>query len=150
VAAALSLAPVLKNTKEVVLVWLRLTDASGREVSRNAYWLRADRDFTSLHGMTPAAVDVQVSSPETAGALKTVTVTLSNASAMPAFFTRLQLMQGGEEVVPSLWSANYLTLAPGETVQLKVSVPVVHLRNVLPEVWVSGWNVPAATAPIRQ
>ena len=43
--------------------------------------------------------------------------------------------------MPAFWSGNYLTLAPGESVTVHVSLPVRNTKNISPEVKVTGWNV---------
>jgi len=68
-------------------------------------------------------------------------ITLSNPSDQVAFFVRLQIMDREEEIMPAFWSGNYLTLAPGESVKVHVSVPSRIMNNVNPEVKVTGWNV---------
>jgi len=49
-------------------------------------------------------------------------------------------MTGNEEVMPSYWTANYFTLAPGETIAISVTAPVAKLDGQKPHVEVSGWN----------
>ncbi len=55
-------------------------------------------------------------------------------------------MQGKEEITPSLWSSNYFTLAPGESIPVEVKIPARY--NLLnPVMQVSGWNVNATQLP---
>ncbi len=63
-----------------------------------------------------------------------------------AFFVRLQLMQDKEEITPSLWSSNYITLAPGESMPVDVKLPA-RLSHLNPVIQVSGWNVDAIRLP---
>jgi hypothetical protein len=49
-------------------------------------------------------------------------------------------MTGDEEVMPSYWTANYFTLAPGESTTVSVSAPLAKLGAEKPYVQVEGWN----------
>ena len=69
------------------------------------------------------------------------TVKLTNSSKLLAFFIHPQLMNDGEEILPSFWSANYFSLAPGESITLTVSVPTNKLKNTNLEILTEGWNV---------
>ncbi len=82
-----------------------------------------------------------------AGSIQTGwTIQVTNTSDKVAFFVRLQLMQGKEEITPSLWSSNYITLAPGESIPVEVKIPARY--NLLnPVIQVSGWNVDATQLP---
>jgi hypothetical protein len=71
----------------------------------------------------------------------TYKVQINNPSKQLAFFTRLQMMVDGEEILPSFWSANYLTLSPGESMTISVEVPSRIIQGKQPEIRVSGWNV---------
>ena len=74
---------------------------------------------------------------------------ISNPSGMLAFFIRPQIMSGGEEVLPSLWSANYISLAPGESTVVNVTCPLARLKEGTPSVKVSGWNVKSVEIPVK-
>ncbi|KAJ6443456.1 glycosyl hydrolase [Purpureocillium lavendulum] len=135
----------LDKIKDVGLLRLRLTrgkgEAEGGEggattLSRNVYWLgrRVDgldwanstwystpvseyADYTALSRMERADVAVKVGG---AGG-KTRTVVLENRSSVPAFFVGLNLVDAqGDDVVPVLWSDNYVTLWPHEKLSLTV------------------------------
>jgi exo-1,4-beta-D-glucosaminidase len=138
---------------------LRLTDAGGHPLSTNFYWLstRPDvladtstwymtpvknyADYTALRSMRAAEVSTTARFSSSDGT-ETARVTLRNAGASIAFFTRLQVTgRDGEEVLPVLWEDNYVSLLPGET---RVVSATYHLRDLgrgPPQVIVSGWNV---------
>ena len=66
-------------------------------------------------------------------------VVLENKSPVPAFFIRLNLVDGsGEDVNPVLWSDNYVTLWPNETLTLEVAD-----NGTGKAVQISGGNVKA-------
>jgi hypothetical protein len=49
-------------------------------------------------------------------------------------------MSDDEEILPSMWSGNYITLAPGENAALAVSCPETVLAGKSPYLRISGWN----------
>lgn len=129
----------LDNTEGVVFLRLILRNGDGDVLSRNVYWIAPSvdeldwenstwyhtpvtsfSDYTSLFGMEPASV-ATTSSPKE-GQKGTFTVTLENEATVPAFFVRLNLVDGdGNDVNPVTWSDNYITLWPGETLELTVN-----------------------------
>jgi exo-1,4-beta-D-glucosaminidase len=58
---------------------------------------------------------------------------------------RLRVVKGtgGDEVLPSLWSDNYVSLLPGEKRELTVRFAADALAGAQPVVALSGWNVAA-------
>ena len=68
-------------------------------------------------------------------------INVTNKTDKIAFFIHPSIVVNGEEVLPSFWSANYFTLAPGESTTVNVSCPVQKLGNLNPVLKVSGWNV---------
>jgi len=66
-----------------------------------------------------------------------------------AFFVRPQLMQDGEELLPTFWSAGYFSLAPGESTTVSVSVASGQIENNQPEIQISGWNVNTQQIPLN-
>lgn len=136
---------VLKTTKGVSFVVLNLYDAVGKTVSHNAYWLSADHNFTGFNNLDSSAVQVKVLASEKGISENKWTLQFTNNTAKLAFFVRPQLMQGGEEVMPSYWTGNYFTLAPHESTTVSVSAPVAKLGKATPAVLVEGWNLQKQT-----
>jgi len=141
VKPALSIAGALKQARGISFILLKLKDANGHEISRNTYWLVQGEDYAALQQMPRTRLDLKVLKSEKGVAQTRYMAQLTNPSKQVAFFTRLQLMAGQEEILPSFWTGNYLTLAPGESVSVNVSVPTRKLKAIQPEVKVSGWNV---------
>jgi hypothetical protein len=149
VKTVLSIGDILKDVKNVSFVLLKLRDANGREISRNAYWLDKDRDFSSLQQMAKTRVDLKVTKAEPGTGEARFIVLMTNPSKQVAFFVRLQLMNEKEEILPSFWSSNYVTLAPGESMSVKVAVPSRCMKGIHAELKVSGWNVDEKQILIR-
>lgn len=153
----------LDDIDEVVFLRLKLS-RHNKVVSRNVYWLAKGVDelqwddsdwyytpvtkyvdYTSLDKMDKAKVEVTLGSStcqtKTPG-VKGRTVTLENKSDVPAFFVSLNLVDAdGSDVVPVLWSDNYVTLWPKET--LKLTVGQWDERAAAVEV--KGYNVKGGT-----
>ncbi|MFE1859937.1 glycoside hydrolase family 2 protein [Streptomyces anandii] len=150
------------------LLRLTLTDASGREVSRNVYWLSTrpdtldwDRtdwyhtpttsyaDLKGLNSMARAPLS-STASTVSADGTSTTTVTLRNTGGArtPALFTDAHLVGAdGSPVLPVRWSDNEVSLWPGESVTLTATYRTADLHGAAPRVRISGWNTPQRTVP---
>jgi exo-1,4-beta-D-glucosaminidase len=145
----------------VYFVNLALHDAMGSLVSSNFYWLSAQpdvfdwkkstwyytplvtyADFTALQTLPKVRLDVTTRTHHKNGRASTE-VTLYNPSPHLAFFVRLSVHKGpeGDEVLPVLWSDNYVTLLPGTHTRLQASYRSSDLHGARPAVHVSGWNI---------
>jgi hypothetical protein len=136
----ISLAPFIDKAMGISFIVLRLKDADGKIISRNVYWLEHGKDYKVLQQMPHAGIQVKLLPAENGEVQNTYKVQLTNTSRQLAFFLRLQLMDKKEEILPSCWSANYVTLAPGESMILTAEVPARILKGKQPDVRVSGWN----------
>ena len=144
---------------------LQLRDGKGRVISDNFYWLPvklAELDFTkSNYFYTPgtAYADMQnlaqmphavIRASVTPGSRpENSTVRISNAGSTIAFFIHAQAVRPGsdEEVAPVFWSDNFISLLPGETRELTVSIPSIHRLPL--EIKLDGWNIrPEVVRPI--
>lgn len=133
-------------------VFLALKDKEGNVVSENDYvlaevmdehnwkkyrWWRTQLesygDFSGLNDLAEA--EVAVSMKKDANKIQ---VTLENKASVVAFFIRLSVKDAaGELVIPAFWSANLVTLAPGETKTYTCTLPDGYGETLE----VSGWNV---------
>jgi exo-1,4-beta-D-glucosaminidase len=162
VARALEL-PALDGVTPAYFVSLEAADASGRPVSRNDYWLSTkperlawDRsewyytpvaeyaDLTALQQLPPAEISATVRF-DTDGGDGRARVTLENRSTRVAFFVHASVRRGaaGDEVLPVLWSDNYVTLFPGESREIVATYATKHVAGAAPALAVDGWNVAA-------
>ena len=139
----MSLAKALSDAKGVRFVVLNLKDHDGKVISHNVYWLAADKNFKSLNDMQKTSVEAKVVKSEKGENENSWTVQVTNTSNRIAFFIRPQFLQNNTEVLPSYWSSGYFTLAPSESVTVKVSCPVARLGNKKQVIRISGWNVGA-------
>jgi len=111
-------------------------------------------DYKALDSLPPVDLDLKVQK-QTDGAQDTMTVTLHNPSKALAYGVRLKVKKIGknitgayyyetfvdDEVLPSLWEDNYISLLPGETRQVTATYNPKDLGGNTPGVEVSGLNV---------
>lgn len=151
------------------LARLLLTDADGREVSRNVYWLSttadvldyanttwyhtpttAYADLTGLNSMRQTTVTATASTTADGSGTSTTTVTVRNTGTgnTPALLTDVHLVSAqGVPVLPVRWSDNQISLWPGESATLTAAYRTGDLHGSAPQLRISGWNTPTVTIP---
>lgn len=141
VKEVLPLASSLAKEDAIVFLVLRLTDASGKLISQNVYWIHPKNEYTSLSQMSPANVRVKLLASSKGTADRTYKFQFTNSSGQLAFFLNPQLKLNDEEVTPCFWDKNYFSLLPHETITATVSCPLAKLNGMQPVLVTSGWNV---------
>ncbi len=136
-----SLAKILADAKGVNFVVLNLKDANGKVISHNVYWLAADNNYSALNSMPQSKVEATVLKREIVKTDTKWTINFTNKSNQLAFFINPQLLNDGEEIMPCFWSANYFSLAKGESITVTVSVSSNQLKGKNQEIKVKGWNL---------
>jgi exo-1,4-beta-D-glucosaminidase len=141
---------------------LTLSDASGRVVSRNFYWVpgtlttfdwpRTDythtpaarhEDLTALVNLPAAKLTANAEIANTSRG-REIRVHLDNPSNALAFQIRAAARtQSGGLIAPVFWNDNWIELTPGESRTLTALLP----ENIVgtPIVQLEGWNVVAET-----
>ena len=153
--------PAIEGLSTAYFLDLRVTDAAGKLMGSNFYWLSTKRetldwtkstwyttpttsyaDYTSLAQLPKVKLNVS-SRSEVRGEDAVTRVTVENPNKSLAFFVRLKLArsQGGEEVLPVVWQDNYISLLPGEMRVITASYHASSLDGATPEIEISGWNV---------
>ncbi|MGZ5544557.1 MAG: glycosyl hydrolase 2 galactose-binding domain-containing protein, partial [Limisphaerales bacterium] len=146
------------------LIRLRLADAGGRAVSENVYAYSTAPDklgtstnwyhtsisaYANLTGLNSFSSNTNLNayaSRQTAGGQETVTFFLTNSSASNiAYCVRAEITQGdgGLEVLPILYSDNYITIWPGDSKTITATYATSALGGLTPSMRVSGFNVPS-------
>jgi exo-1,4-beta-D-glucosaminidase len=159
--------PRLSNTSPVYFVRCQLFDKSGRLIVENVYWQSVKQDdlgdpsndnafrikqavwadMTALNSMQRVPLEInakqKVNGPESS-----VTIRLHNASSVPAFFERAEITatRGGDEILPIRYDDNYVTVFPGETVEIHGTVRTSD--GVPASVKLVGYNTPQEIASI--
>jgi exo-1,4-beta-D-glucosaminidase len=149
--------PTLSRLSKTYFVKLRLSRPNGEVVSENFYWLSTQKeifdwkqtDFTGTKMTQEADLTALSTLPPTQVAYTSeisprdhlATVRIENTGKSLAFMTHLKLVnsQTGEEVLPSFWSDNYVSLLPNEKRELTVKFDGNEDAHL--EVKVDGWNI---------
>ncbi len=146
----------------IFLINLKLTDAAGRVVSRNFYWVPytlttfawdatdythtpADRypDLQALTTLPEATVTSHAAIVDTQKG-REIRLHLENTSDKLAFQVRVEaLTPSGDLIAPVIWSDDWIELTPGESRTLTASLPKDAPADVV--VKLSGWNISPAT-----
>ncbi|WP_458247618.1 glycoside hydrolase family 2 protein [Streptomyces sp. MAI_2237] len=167
-ARTLTLPSSVSGLATTYLLRLTLADGSGKEVSRNVYWLstRPDTldwahtdwyytpttsyaDLKGLASMARVPVSATASTVSSHGT-STTTVTLRNTGSgrTPSLLTDVHLVDAkGRPVLPVRWSDNEVSLWPGESVTLTARCRTADLHGSAPRLRISGWNTPEHTVP---
>jgi exo-1,4-beta-D-glucosaminidase len=153
--------PELSDLSPTYFVSLRISDASGKLLGSNFYWLSTKpetidwaksnwyttptasyADFTALSQLPKVKLNVTERS-EKLGDKEVTHVMVENPSKSLAFFVRLTVdkSKGGEEILPVLWEQNYVSLLPGEKRDISATYRSSQLGTAKPYVEVSGWNL---------
>jgi exo-1,4-beta-D-glucosaminidase len=136
--------PKLPELPPVYFVRLDLTDAAGKRVSDNFYWLPARKgdSLRTLHSLPPvklqAACKVEARNMERIAKVK-----VTNPTSHMAFFVQLALTKGkgGAEILPVLWDDNYFSLLPGESREITARFAAADAGPAKPALEVGGWNI---------
>jgi exo-1,4-beta-D-glucosaminidase len=99
-------------------------------------------DFSSLSALPTVTLTGTKATAQT-GAQSTTTVTLTNPSTTLAFFTRVQVLASGSEILPVLWTDNYVSLLPGATKTVSATYATSLAGGADVTVALGGWNVTA-------
>jgi exo-1,4-beta-D-glucosaminidase len=105
-------------------------------------------DMSALNYMPRAPLDVSAKRSINGAGQNIVDVRLHNPTNRVAFFERAEVTttRDGDEILPIEYSDNYVTVFPGETVDLEAVVP--NPLATANWVRVTGYNSPAVSVPV--
>ncbi|GGO90910.1 glycoside hydrolase family 2 protein [Wenjunlia tyrosinilytica] len=168
-AKALTVPSDVGGLSTTYLAKLVLTDSSGKEVSRNVYWLSTKPDvldwdntdwyytpttsygdLKGLNSMAKATVTAGARTTANGDGTATTTVTLRNTGTgrTPALLTDAHVVGAdGTPVLPVEWNDNEVSLWPGESATLTATYRTSDLHGSRPSVRISGWNTATSTVP---
>jgi exo-1,4-beta-D-glucosaminidase len=163
--------PKIAVGSPVYFVRCELMDSAGKVVSENVYWQSQRRDdvgdprndaafelkqaswadMTALNRMPRTQLDIHAQRSSEDGR-DAVAIGLTNTSKQVAFFERAEVMstRDGDEILPIEYSDNYVTVFPGETVQLRAVVSQAAPGTDGTPAWVrvSGYNTDPIVVPV--
>ncbi|MES3025443.1 MAG: glycoside hydrolase family 2 [Pseudomonadota bacterium] len=122
---------------------LRLRDAQGRHRSRNVYWASlapaAQRALCALPRVE-LELSLRAIEHDADACASTFVLTLANHAGVPSLNNKLTLLDAlGARVLPAYYSDNYISLLPGESVELRIDVPGAG-REAAAALALRGWN----------
>ncbi|HET6256629.1 MAG TPA: glycoside hydrolase family 2 protein [Puia sp.] len=154
--------PAIEGLSSTYFLRLRLIDGAGAVRSINWYWLSLKGDVLdwkkSKWFVTPETAYADYSALGTLGktALKMVAgggiargdstvheVTVTNTGKVVAFQVHLRALKGkeGDDILPVIFSDNYLELAPGESRVIRCKYAAKDAGGMAAHFVVEGWNV---------
>jgi exo-1,4-beta-D-glucosaminidase len=154
--------PKVEGLSKTYFLRLQLSDAGGKSVSDNFYWLSTKADtlnwakqqdtvytpqaeFGDLTGLSSLPQVKLIGNTVSENGVAQVTV--SNPDGAVAFMVHLRVTRGkgGEDLTPIFWEDNYFSLLPGEkrTVTVKFAPGSQEGKEAVVEL--DGWNVAPAT-----
>ena len=127
--------PQPKGITPVYYARLLLKDGNVKVVSENFYWLSADgkNDFRAITQMPK--VDLQLTSTTTTKDNDIVMrIKVKNSTNRLAFMHRLMITKGDseDEVLPTFWTDNFLTIFPGEEREVMATFARQDLEGATP------------------
>jgi exo-1,4-beta-D-glucosaminidase len=110
--------PELQGLNLAYFVRLQLKNNKGDVVSDNLYWLSSNKeqvDLRAIAGLSKTELDIS-HVIKSDGEEYMVIARIKNNSNKVSFFNRFMITkgEGGDEVWPTFWSDNFVTLFPGE------------------------------------
>jgi exo-1,4-beta-D-glucosaminidase len=156
------------SLQEPYFVDLRLLDGASAILSRNFYWLphkpdvldgsaatwihtptREFADFSALRRMPRASVALNARRLGSGASGTLVHVDVENLTDRLAFFLQLRVADGGgADVLPVIWTDNYVSLLPGERRTVRARLLGERLDRVPLHIEARGLNVPTRTTPV--
>ena len=121
---------------------LSLTDTEGNLMSQNDYiQSHGTNDRKQLRTMPESALSSTVNVKDSHAL-----ITLTNCSSTPAVMLRLNLKgSDGEQILPVIYSDNYLHLMPGESRTIDIEWKAEDTRGTVPMIEITGTNVTKKT-----
>jgi hypothetical protein len=124
-------------------VSLDLRDSGGREVDRLVTWTQSDEKWAALLNPAPVPVTARVIEKTRVGGESQYRIAVRNQGNVPAVHVWVEVIKGtqADEVLPSFWSDNALTMLPGEERELTLRFRDAQLGGATPRLVVEGFNV---------
>ncbi len=133
---------------------LKLTDAAGKLVSKNFYWLpNSGADISKVLTMAKATLaPVADAKMSKSGAEYAISFQIVNSSAVCAIACRLLLTKAtsGARILPVHYNDNYFSLAPGDTQSVEIKFDDVDKGQENPKLCITGINVAETCIPLPQ
>lgn len=122
---------------------LELTDTEGNGLDRVVTWVQADCRWHDLLALPPAEAMATILERTESQGESCYRISLTNCSPVPAVQIWLEILRGpqGDEVLPSFWNDNAITLLPGEEREISVKFRTADLHGNPAHLILEGWNL---------
>ena len=158
--------PAIAGVSTTYFLKLELKDAAGKIKDINWYWLSTKpdvlnwkkskwfmtpetsyTDFSALRNIGKTALKVSYQTERDADTTRHA-VTITNTGKTVAFQVHLRALKGkdGDDILPVIFSDNYLELAPGETRAIHCKYADKDAAHAEPYFVTSAWNIDVATS----
>jgi len=154
--------PEIEGLSSTYFLRLQLTDANGVVRDINWYWLPAKgdvldfskskwfvtpetayADYSGLQTLGKTVVKMETGAAEKLGDSTMHAVTITNTGKVVAFQVHLRALKGkgGDDILPVIFSDNYLELAPGESRVITCKYADQDAGGVKAYIVIEGWNL---------
>ena len=98
----------------------KISDQKGQLLADNFYWLHADHDFRSLVNLPEPVLEVTSLNRLSADEFSYSFILVNRGNSV-ALMTQLKLTDSntGLEILPTIWSDNFISLLPGEETEVR-------------------------------
>jgi exo-1,4-beta-D-glucosaminidase len=140
---------------DIIFLKLILSDAGGKEISSNFYWLSSkgdeNADFNALNKLPEVELNYTVSSVRQENGKYIAVIDIENPSASLAFSVNPKIVKkdSKELVLPVFWEDNYFSLLPKEKRSVKVEFDAENLDGAIPVLALDGWNIKPAEKELK-
>jgi exo-1,4-beta-D-glucosaminidase len=152
--------PSITNLSPVYFLRLELKDSKQKTKSINWYWLSQKHDelewkkskwfytpqsgftdFRSLNHLPATTLDVNYSTGKKENET-THRITITNTGKVVAFFVHVRVLKekNADDILPVIFSDNYISLAPGESRTIECSYENKDAGNSTPYILTEAWN----------
>jgi len=158
--------PQITGLSGVYFLRLELKDSKQKTKSINWYWLSQKQDelnwkkskwyytpqsdftdFTALKELPATTLNVNYSTDKKENKT-TYTITLTNTGKTVAFFVHVRTLKekNADDILPIIFSDNYISLAPGESRIIECSYENKDAGNGPPYILTTAWNLNVAAS----
>jgi exo-1,4-beta-D-glucosaminidase len=145
----LSLKDSKQNTKSINWYWLsQKPDQLAWSKSKWYYTPQSDfTDFKPLKNLPATSVSVNYSTDKKEKETRHL-ITVKNTGKAVAFFVHVRVLKekNGDDILPVIFSDNYISLAPGESRTIECSYENKDAAGAKPYVLITGWNLNVAAS----
>ncbi len=134
------------STTDIIFIRLTVADSSNKVLGENLYWYNRS-EYMNYQALNDLATVKLTASVRQKGKLPSgneqFSVMLKNESSTPALLARVRVVDNttGEDVLPTFYDNNYVSLMPNDTKIITMDFHPRYLKGHSPAFYLSGWNI---------